>query len=103
MNRALEQQYQILSRIRIMGYTLNYFIMQLFENLTNNIGLIIRSDIMPVSSETVSTFYWLHSDLSYDINIPLLNDVTEVRKRAWRDANSWNKMCFKSLTVLHNK
>ena len=82
MNSALEQQYQVLSRIRIMGYTLNYFIIQLFENLHNNIGLIIRNGCMPVSSEDVSPFDWLHSDLSCDINIPLLNDVTEVRKRA---------------------
>ena len=63
-----------------MGYTLNYFIIQLFENLPNNIGLIIRSGIMPVSSDDVSPFDWLHSDLSFDINISLLNDVTEVRK-----------------------
>ena len=103
MNRALEQQYQVLSRIRIMGYTLNYFIIQLFENLPNNIGLIIRSGIMPVSSEDVSPFDWLHSDLLFDINIPFLNDVTEVRKRAWRDANSSNEMGFKSLKVLHSK
>ena len=103
MNRALEQQYQVLSRIRIMGYTLNYFIIQLFENQPNNIGLIIRSGIMPVSSEDVSPFDWLHSDLLFDINIPFLNDVTEVRKRAWRDANSSNEMGFKSLKVLHSK
>ena len=86
-----------------MGYTLNYFIIQLVENLPNNIGLIIRSGIMPVSSEDVSPFDWLHSDLSRDINIPLLNDVTEVRKRAWRDANNLNKMGFKSLKILHSK
>ena len=80
MNRVLEQQYQILKRIRIMGYTLNYFIIQLFENLSSNIGLIIRSGCMPVSSEDVSPFDWLHSDLSCDINISLLNDDTEVHK-----------------------
>ena len=100
MNRALEQQYQVLSRIRIMGYTLSYFIIQPFENLPNNIGLIIRNNCMPVSSEDVSPFDWLHSDLSCDINISLLNDVTEVRKRAWRDANSSNKIEYHVICLL---
>ena len=75
----------------------NIFIMQLLENLPCNIGLIMRSGIIPawhcscvsvisqcllklyhrligctVMFHVISTFHWL-------------NDVTVGRKRAWRD------------------
>ena len=31
---------------------------------------------MPVSLKAISPFYWLPSDVPYNLNIPLVDDVT---------------------------
>ena len=46
---------------------------------------------MPVSFQAVSPFDWLHSDVTYDISIPLANDVTKARTRACPDVKKFKQ------------